>query len=431
MKKEMIAMILAGGQGSRLGVFTKNVAKPAVLFGGKYRIIDFTISNCVNSGIDTVGVLTQYQPLKLNQHIGIGIPWDLDRNKGGITILSPHVKGEEGEWYSGTANAIYQNIDFIDQQRPEYIAILSGDHIYKMDYSLMLQHHKNNQADATIAVLEVPLEEAHRFGIMNTNETARIIEFEEKPAQPKSNLASMGVYIFNWQVLRQKLIEDKLNGIQDSDFGMHIIPRMLKEGYHLSAYRFDGYWKDVGTIQSYWEAQMELTYHLPEFNLYDDAWKIYTKESGNPPQYIGEKALVRTSIIPDGCTIEGKVFNSVLSQNVVIEEGAEVHESIIMKNTIIKKGTKIYRSIIAEDCVVGSNCSVGTGVEATGKLNPKIYNSGIAVIGEKSHIPNNIVIGKNCVVHGNTLEEDYCKGNLESGEYIIKEEGEELWEQLA
>lgn len=430
MDKEMIGMILAGGQGSRLGVLTKNTAKPAILFGGKYRIIDFTISNCINSGIDTIGVLTQYEPLKLNRHIGIGIPWDLDRNQGGITILSPRVKGEEREWYNGTANSIYQNIDFIDQFHPKYIAVLSGDHVYKMNYTEMLRYHKSKEADATIAVLEVPMAEAHRFGIMNTDSQYRITSFEEKPKVPKNNLASMGIYIFNWPILKQKLIEDKKRGIIDSDFGKHIIPRMLKENYNMTAYHFKGYWKDVGTIESYWEAQMELTYPLPEFNLYDEAWKIYTKESNLPPQYLGKEALIRTSIVPDGCRINGGVYSSVLSQNVTIEEDVEIYDSIIMKNTIIKKGSRIYRSIIGEDTVIESNCIIGTGEERRGQLNEKIYNSGITVVGEKSFIPSGVTIGKNCVIFGATTKKDYKENQLASGHYIVKEEGQDIWEQL-
>ena len=282
-KKEMIAMLLAGGQGSRLGVLTRKVAKPAVAYGGRYRIIDFPLSNCINSGVDTVGVLTQYQPLRLNQHTGIGMPWELEKKNGGVTILAPHVKtGDSGEWFNGTANAIYQNIDFIDSNNPEYVLILSGDHIYKMDYSKMLAFHKAHNAAATIAVMEVPMEEANRFGIMNTEDGDKIYEFEEKPESPKSNLASMGIYIFTWDRLRDALIED--NSIHpDSDFGKHIIPKMLDEGQPMYAWRFDGYWKDVGTIQSYWESNMDLIRTLPEFNLYEDFWKIYTNSDHQAP----------------------------------------------------------------------------------------------------------------------------------------------------
>ena len=320
-KKEMIAMLLAGGQGSRLGVLTRNVAKPAVTFGGKYRIIDFPLSNCINSGVDTVGVLTQYQPLRLNQHIGIGIPWDLDRKSGGVTILAPHVKGggDSGEWFMGTANAIYENLEYIESNNPEYVLLLSRDHIYKMDYSAMLDFHKEKNAAATIAVLEVGWDEASRFGIMNTKDDDQIYEFEEKPANPKSNLASMGIYIFTWSRLREALIEDsKIH--PDSDFGNHIIPRMLEEGQTMYAYRFKGYWKDVGTIESYWQANMELIRTLPDFNLYEDFWKIYTNIDHQPPQYTGPDAKVKTSIVSDGCEVYGEVYDSILGPNVVVKK---------------------------------------------------------------------------------------------------------------
>ena len=316
-RKEIMALLLAGGQGSRLGILTKNTAKPAVRYGGKYRIIDFPLSNCINSGIDTVGVLTQYQPLMLNHHIGIGIPWDLDRKNGGVTMLSPHVKGGEemGDWFMGTANAIYHNLDYIDRYNPEYVLILSGDHIYKMDYSKMLEFHKENNCTATIAVLEVPFEEAGRFGIMNTLDDDKIYEFEEKPANPKSNLASMGIYIFTWEKLRQALIDDnKVHA--NSDFGMHIIPKMLADGETLYAYRFDGYWKDVGTIESYWQANMELIKTVPEFNFYDSFWKIYTNSENQPPQYVAAGAKIKQSIISEGCEIYGEVYSSVLGPDV-------------------------------------------------------------------------------------------------------------------
>lgn len=417
-KKEMLAMLLAGGQGSRLGILTRNLAKPAVGFGGKYRIIDFPLSNCINSGIDTVGVLTQYRPLRLNQHIGIGIPWDLDRKTGGVTTLSPHVKGEEGAWYSGTANAIYQNIEYIDDADPEYVLILSGDHIYKMDYSKMLEFHKKNNCDATIAVLEVPIEEASRFGIMNTNEGDRIVEFEEKPKNPKSNLASMGIYIFTWDKLRQALIEDdKIH--TDSDFGKHIIPRMLDEGQTLFAYRFKDYWKDVGTIESYWQANMELIATVPEFNLYEDFWKIYTNLEHQPPQYTGPNAQVHTSLISEGCEIYGSVFNSVIGPEVIIEEGAEVRDSIIMSHTTIGKETKIYRSIIDENCNIGDHVVMGEGDNIPNECKPQIYDTGITVVGEYTTVPSNVWIGKNCVLYGNTEYNHYANNRLESGKSII------------
>ncbi|MCJ7855215.1 glucose-1-phosphate adenylyltransferase [Lachnospiraceae bacterium NSJ-143] len=424
-KNEMIAMLLAGGQGSRLGVLTNKIAKPAVAFGGMYRIIDFPLSNCVNSGVYNVGVLTQYQPLRLNKHIGIGIPWDLDRKNGGVTILAPHVKAgvESGEWFMGTANAIYQNIEYIDANDPEYVLVLSGDHIYKMDYSQMLDFHKKNNCAATIAVLEVPFEEACRFGIMNTREDDKIYEFEEKPENPKSNLASMGIYIFTWSKLREALIKDsKIHS--DSDFGMHIIPKMLEEGENIYAWRFKDYWKDVGTVESYWQANMELIKTLPSFNLYEDFWKIYTNTETQPPQYIAPTGHVKKSIVSDGCEIYGEVINSVLSPDVIIEEGACVKDSIIMTGTVVKSGTVIDRCIIDEYCVVGKNVNMGFGDEIINECKPKIYNTGITVIGEHSTVPDGVTIGKNCVVHGKTSAADYNDSVLESGKSLIREEGE-------
>ncbi len=421
-KKEMIAMLLAGGQGSRLGILTRNIAKPAVTFGGKYRIIDFPLSNCINSGVDTVGVLTQYQPLRLNQHIGIGIPWDLDKKSGGVTILAPHVKGggDSGEWFMGTANAIYQNIEFIDSNSPEYVLILSGDHIYKMDYSKMLDFHKKNNCAATIAVLEVPIEEAGRFGIMNTLEDDKIYEFEEKPKNPKSNLASMGIYIFNWSSLREALIED--NKIHpDSDFGNHIIPRMLCEGQTMYAYRFKDYWKDVGTIESYWQANMELIKTLPEFNLYEDFWKIFTNSDHQPPQYTAAGAKLKTSIASEGCEIYGEVYNSILGPEVIVEKGAQVRDSIIMEKTVIKEGSYVDRCIIDENCVVGKNTKMGLWENTPNERKPNIYNTGITVMGENSAVPDGVEIGKNCVIYGITKSEDYPDNKLESGKSVIVE----------
>ena len=421
IKKEMIAMLLAGGQGSRLGVLTEKVAKPAVAFGGKYRIIDFPLSNCINSGIDTVGVLTQYQPLRLNQHIGIGIPWDLDKKNGGVTILAPHVKGgDSGEWFMGTANAIYQNIDFIDSNNPEYVLILSGDHVYKMDYTQLLRRHKEANAAATIAVLEVPMEEASRFGIMNTEEDDKIYEFEEKPKNPKSNLASMGIYIFTWSRLREALIED--NAIHaDSDFGKHIIPKMLEEGQTLYAYRFRGYWKDVGTIESYWESNMELIKALPEFNLYEDFWKIYTNSDHQPPQYTAPGAKVKESLISDGSEIYGEVNHSVLGPEVVVKAGAVVKDSIIMCGTVIEEGCVIDRCIIDENCKVAKNVQMGMGENIPNEIKPNIYNTGITVLGANTSVPEGVVIGKNCVLYGKTAAEDYPGGALESGKSVIRE----------
>jgi glucose-1-phosphate adenylyltransferase len=422
-KNEMIAMLLAGGQGSRLGVLTRKIAKPAVAFGGMYRIIDFPLSNCVNSGVYNVGVLTQYQPLRLNQHIGIGIPWDLDRKSGGVTILAPHVKSgdESGNWFMGTANAIYQNIEYIDANDPEYVLILSGDHVYKMDYSKMLDFHKKNNCAATIAVLEVPAEEASRFGIMNTKDNDRIYEFEEKPANPKSNLASMGIYIFTWSKLKEVLIKD--NKIHpDSDFGMHIIPRMLSEGQTLYAYRFKDFWKDVGTIESYWQANMELIKTLPSFNLYEDFWKIYTNTGNQPPQYIGNGGKVKKSIVSDGCEIYGEVIDSVLSPNVCIEKGAVVRDSILMTGCTIGEGTVIERCIMDEYGNIGSNVKMGVGENIANEDKPKIYNTGITVLGEHTSVPDGVVIGKNCVLYGKTNIGDYPDSNLNSGKSLIREE---------
>jgi len=423
IKKEMIAMLLAGGQGSRLGVLTRNVAKPAVTFGGKYRIIDFPLSNCINSGVDTVGVLTQYQPLRLNQHIGIGIPWDLDRKSGGVTILAPHVKGggDSGEWFMGTANAIYQNLEYIESNNPEYVLILSGDHIYKMDYAAMLDFHKEKKAAATIAVLEVGWDEASRFGIMNTRDDDKIYEFEEKPERPKSNLASMGIYIFTWSRLREALIEDsKIH--PDSDFGNHIIPRMLEEGQTMYAYRFKGYWKDVGTIESYWQANMELIRTLPDFNLYEDFWKIYTNTDHQPPQYTGADARVKTSIVSDGCEVYGEVYDSILGPNVVVKKGAVIKGSIIMGDTVIGENSQLDRCIIDEDSHVGDNVKIGVGDNIENEMKPKIYNTGITVIGHMTTIPNNVTIGKNCVLLGKTTEKDFADGVLQSGKSVIVEE---------
>ena len=343
-KKEMIAMLLAGGQGSRLGVLTAKVAKPAVTFGGKYRIIDFPLSNCINSGIDTVGVLTQYQPLRLNTHIGIGIPWDLDRNNGGVTVLPPYEKSNNSEWYTGTANAIYQNMNYIDTYDPEYVLILSGDHIYKMDYEVMLDFHKENNADVTIAAMPVPIEEASRFGIVITDEERRITEFEEKPEKPRSNLASMGIYIFTWKVLKEALISMKDQS--NCDFGKHVIPYCHSKQQRLFAYEYNGYWKDVGTLGSYWEANMELIDLIPEFNLYEEYWRIYTKSEIFEPQYLSEDAVVEKSIIGEGSEIYGEVHSSVIGANVRIGKGSVVRDSIIMANTTIGENVIIDKSIV-------------------------------------------------------------------------------------
>ena len=344
IKKEMIAMLLAGGQGSRLGVLTAKVAKPAVAFGGKYRIIDFPLSNCINSGVDTVGVLTQYQPLRLNTHIGIGIPWDLDRNIGGVTILPPYEKSANSEWYTGTANAIYQNLDYMETYNPDYVLILSGDHIYKMDYEVMLDFHKANHADVTIAAMPVPMEEASRFGIVVTDEESKIKEFEEKPEKPSSNLASMGIYIFSWPVLKEALL--KLSEQPNCDFGKHIIPYCHENGRRMFAYEYNGYWKDVGTLSSYWEANMELIDIIPEFNLYEEFWKIYTNSANIPPQYISDQSVVDRCIISNGSEIYGEVHNSVLGGGVTIGKGSIVRDSILMRDVVIGDNCVIDKAIM-------------------------------------------------------------------------------------
>ena len=421
IRKEMIAMLLAGGQGSRLGVLTANVAKPAVAFGGKYRIIDFPLSNCINSGIDTVGVLTQYQPLRLNTHIGIGIPWDLDRNNGGVTILQPYEKSGGSEWYSGTANAIYQNMKYIDSYDPEYVLILSGDHIYKMDYEVMLDFHKQNHADVTIAVMPVPMEEASRFGIVVADEEHRIREFQEKPAEPKSNLASMGIYIFSWKVLKEALIANA--DVENCDFGMHVIPYCFDKGERIFAYEYNGYWKDVGTLGSYWEANMELIDLIPEFNLYEEYWKIYTKSDVLAPQYIAADAKVDKSIIGEGTEIYGEVHSCVIGANVTIGKGSVVRDSIIMEGVTIGENVVIDKAIIAEECVVGDGAVLGVGEEKPNKLKESVYAFGLVTIGEKSVIPPNVQIGKNTAIAGVTTPEDYPDGLLDSGEYIVKAGG--------
>ncbi len=418
IKKEMIAMLLAGGQGSRLGVLTAKVAKPAVAFGGKYRIIDFPLSNCINSGIDTVGVLTQYQPLRLNTHIGIGIPWDLDRNIGGVTILPPYEKSTNSEWYTGTANAIYQNLEYMESYNPDYVLILSGDHIYKMDYEVMLDFHKEHNADVTIAAMPVPMEEASRFGIVVSDDESRIQKFEEKPAKPSSNLASMGIYIFSWPVLKDALI--KLSGQPGCDFGKHIIPYCHSNGKRLFAYEYNGYWKDVGTLGSYWEANMELIDIIPEFNLYEEFWRIYTKSDIIPPQYIASEAVIERSIIGDGTEIYGEVHNSVIGSGVTIGRGTVIRDSIIMKGTVIQENCVVDKVILAENVTVGSNVVMGIGADVPNKVKPDIYAFGLVTVGENTVIPADVQIGKNTAISGVTVKEDYPNGMLESGETLIK-----------
>ncbi len=420
IKKEIIALLLAGGQGSRLGILTKKDAKPAVLYGGKYRIIDFSLSNCINSGIDTVGVLTQYQPLKLNNHIGIGKPWDMDRMNGGVTILSPYMKESSADWYKGTANAISQNIDYVDKMAPKYVAVLSGDHIYKMDYSEMLAFHIRNNAEATISVIDVPYEEASRYGIMNTDERGCVKEFEEKPKNPKSTLASMGVYIFTWDVLRDYLVRDEQNKDSEHDFGKDIIPAMLADGRSLWAYKFVGYWKDVGTIQAFWESNMDLVKRVPEFNLYDPEWRIYTPNPVKPPHYVGSTGSVKTSVVAEGCMIYGEVRNSVLFPGVMIAKGTLVENSIIMSNTHVDEGCRLDHCIIGEDARIGRNVVIGQGENIPNELKPGIYSSGITVVGEGAEIPDDRILGKNVMVDMHTKHEDFCCMEIPSGASIYK-----------
>jgi len=362
-KKEIVAMILAGGQGSRLGVLTKNIAKPAVPFGGKYRIIDFPLSNCSNSGIYTVGVLTQYKPLELNAHIGIGNPWDLDRRDGGVSILPPYQKEKGGNWYKGTANAIYQNIEFVDSYDPEYVLVLSGDHIYKMDYSKMLDFHKEKEAEATIAVIDVPKTEASRFGIMNTRDDLSIYEFEEKPRMPKGTLASMGIYIFNWKALKKYLKEDELDKFSSNDFGKNIIPKMINQGDKMVAYPYEGYWKDVGTVESLWEANMDLLIEDNNLCLHDEEWRIYSVNPSSPAQYIGANAEIKNSLVDEGCFIQGEISNSVIFQGVHVGKNSMIIDSVIMPNVKIGDNVVINKAIVGSDAIIRRESRVGSGEE--------------------------------------------------------------------
>ena len=394
-KKECVAMLLAGGQGSRLYALTEKTAKPAVPFGGKYRIIDFPMSNCINSGIDTVGVLTQYQPLVLNEYIGNGQPWDLDRMNGGVMVLPPYQGKKGADWYKGTANAIYQNLNFIKRYDPDYVIILSGDHIYKMDYNAMLEAHKTTGADCTIAVLEVPLSEASRFGIMVTNKAGKITQFQEKPKVPISTKASMGIYIFNRKVLEKYLIEDENTPESSNDFGKNIIPTMLKDGMQLFAYPFEGYWKDVGTIDSLWEANMDLLGDNPQFNIHDKQWRIFSRNYAEPPHFIGENASVINSIVTEGCDIEGIVENCVLSNGVIVEKGAVVKDSVIMSGTIIKAGAKVLYSIIDSNTVISNNAVVGEERKCA---------NGITVIGSELMVKEGATIPSGAMVNNDSTD---------------------------
>ncbi len=386
LKKECISMLLAGGQGSRLGYLTRNIAKPALSFGGKYRIIDFSLSNCVNSNIDTVGVLTQYKPLLLNSYLGIGSAWDLDTPPGGLRILPPFVGEEGGRWYKGTANAIYENMDFINYYNPDYVLIISGDHIYKMDYRNIIKAHKENNADVTISVLRVPWEEASRFGIMTTDADSRIVKFAEKPAQPDSNLASMGVYLFSWPVLKQALWEDEDDSLSKNDFGQNVIPRLLRQNMRMYAYEFEGYWKDVGTIESYYHANMELLEDEPKLNIFDNHRRVFSNSDVLPPQYLGAKAMVSNSLISNGCTILGEVTNCIIAPGVFIGEGARVNGSILLPNASVKNESQVYKTIVGEQATIGCGCSVGVKAGA----NPK--QEGITVIADHTFIKDDSCI---------------------------------------
>ncbi len=415
-----VSLILAGGQGTRLGVLTEKIAKPAVPFGGKYRIIDFTLSNCVNSGIFVIGVLTQYRPHILSKHIGIGKPWDLDRKDGGVVILPPYQGSAESDWYKGTANAVYQNIEFVDEYEPEYILILSGDHVYAMDYNDIIDYHISKDADGTIACMEVPIEEAHRFGIMITDLDGRIIEFQEKPKEPKGNLASLGIYVFNWNFLKEILIEDENDPNSSHDFGKDIIPKIVNGDLgKLYAYRFEGYWKDVGTIKSYWESNLELTRPLPPLNLYDPNWKFYTQTEEMPPAFISKNAVVENSLISEGCEIEGEVYDSVIFQGVKIGKGVVVRNSVVMTRTIIEDGSVINDAILAENVHIGKNVIIGEGEFAESTLDKKIYNSIISVVGMGSHVPEGATIGRNVVIGCNVKPSDFSDLNIPSGGYVL------------
>ena len=397
IKKECVAMLLAGGQGSRLYALTQEMAKPAVPYGGKYRIIDFPLSNCVNSGIDTVGVLTQYQPLVLNEYIGNGQPWGLDRAHGGVHVLPPYETAAGKAWYSGTANAIYQNIGFIDRYDPEYVVILSGDHIYKMDYSKMVDFHKQHEADATIAVLEVPWEEAPRFGIMSANPDGTIYEFAEKPKEPKSNLASMGIYVFTWSKLRKYLIDNENDEGATKDFGKNIIPAMLENKEKMVAYHFDGYWKDVGTIDSLWEANMDLINPNIPIDLYDTSWKIYSRNPVMPPQSIGKNAQVQNSMVTEGCVIDGSVEFSMISDGVTVEEGAEILDSILMPGAVVKKGAKVEYAIVGENTVIGENAQIGARPETIEDKD----SWGVAVVGNNLTVSDGSVVAPKAIIYEN------------------------------
>ncbi|MDO7975373.1 glucose-1-phosphate adenylyltransferase [Oceanotoga teriensis] len=418
---KVLALILAGGQGTRLGVITNNLAKPAVPFGGKYRIIDFAISNCVNSGINTVGVVTQYMPHQLVDHLGIGKPWDLDIKDGGLYVLPPYLSRSDTSWYEGTADAVYQNIEFIDKYKPDFVIILSGDHVYRMDYNDIIDYHIEKSADCTIACMEVPVSEANRFGIMVTDPFNKIREFQEKPKEPKGTLASLGIYVFSWDFLKKALMKDASSTESDHDFGKNIIPSILKNNSNLYAYNFEGYWRDVGTISSYLDCNLEILGPLPPLDLHDKNWKVYTQSEELPPAFISDKANVIKSFVSEGAEIYGEVENSVIFQGVIVEKGAKIKDSVIMNRVKVGKETIINKSIIASSTVVGDKCEIGLKEYKVSKINKEIYNSDITLIGFNTNIPDKTIIGKNCVIDNFVDLKELNIKNLNSGEGIINE----------
>lgn len=433
---KVLAVILAGGQGERLSLLSQKRAKPAVPFAGKYRIIDFALSNCVNSGITDVAVLTQYRPHSLHDHIGIGKPWDLDRQQGGVRLLQPYLGRQEAEWYQGTADAVYQNLDFIMEARYDYVLILAGDHIYRMDYAPMISFHQQHNADATLGAVVIPIEEGHRFGILETDAENRVISFDEKPEKPRGTLGSMGIYVFSRDMLTQVLIEDARRSTEDSesptqhDFGRNIIPSMLACSQRVYAYPFTGYWQDVGTIHSYWEAHMELLSDEPVFDLYDPSWVIHTRSEERPPAHIRGGAQVVNSLISHGCIIKGRVERSVLSPGVIVEEGAIVRDSIILFDSVIGAGSVVDRTIMDKEVVVGQNCQIGYGDNLTpNKLEPTRLDSGITLIGKRAHLPDNLKVGRNCKIGSDLRPEDFSTDTLASGETVEDRTFTHGWER--